>query len=166
MLVAGRTPHYNGGQSKPDLEAAMSNFEHDNVEANRLYWDTDESVANIADRLDVSRRALYDAVHPLEAGASCAACGGQLTFENRSSRKLGVALCPSCGAEQHLEPGGARLATEPGTPSLEVLRGDEPSDRIDLRDPDLRHRAVVLGSAAIAGVALGTVAAILAMRKD
>lgn len=145
----------------------MSNPEPDIAEANRLYWDTEESVANIADRLDVSRRALYEAVHPLDTGATCASCGGHLTFENRSSRKLGAAVCPACGAEEQVEPGRARAAAEAGAPPLEVLRGDEPSDRmLDLRDPDLRHRAVVLGGAAIAGVAVGTVAAILAMRRD
>lgn len=145
----------------------MSNSEPDIVEANRLYWDTDESVANIADRLDVSRRALYDAVHPLETGASCAACGGRLAFENRSSRKMGVAACPECGAEEHLPQNLPDDAEASHSPPLEVVRGDAPSDRmLDLRDPDLRHRAVVLGGAAIAGVAVGTVAAILAMRRD
>jgi transposase-like protein len=45
------------------------------AEANRLYWETDESVAEIARRFDLSRRALYDAIEPLPSGgrARCAA---------------------------------------------------------------------------------------------
>jgi hypothetical protein len=146
----------------------MDTHDPDIVEANRLYWETDESVASIADRLDVSRRALYDAVQPLSAGTSCVSCGGELAFENRSSRKLGVAICPSCGAEQHLgavEPVSA--AARADTPQLGVVRDDvESAHVLDLSDPELRHRAVMLGGAAIAGVAIGTVAAILAMRRD
>jgi hypothetical protein len=147
----------------------MSTHEPDVVEANRLYWETEESVASIADRLDVSRRALYDAVQPLSTGVTCSACGGQLAFENRSSRKLGVALCPSCGAERQVDAIRDEFtAQEPDVaPPLTVVRGNGPADRLlDLRDPDLRHRAVVLGGAAIAGVAVGTVAAILAMRRE
>jgi predicted DNA-binding protein YlxM (UPF0122 family) len=30
------------------------------AEANRLYWQTETSVAEIADKLNVSRRALYE----------------------------------------------------------------------------------------------------------
>lgn len=146
----------------------MSAHEPDVVEANRLYWETDDSVASIADRLDVSRRALYDAVQPLDAGTGCLACGDRLRFENRSGRKLGTAICPSCGAEQQVGVGDAVVSASADGPTLEVVRGDAPrSDRmLDLRDPDLRHRAVVLSGAAIAGVAVGTVAAILAMRRD
>lgn len=145
----------------------MSAHEPDVVEANRLYWETEDSVASIADRLDVSRRALYDAVQPMRAGVGCPSCGDQLAFENRSGRKLGMAVCPSCGFEQQLEPEAEPAAAMSDGPALEVVRGDAPVDRLlDLRDPDLRHRAVVLGGAAIAGVALGTVAAMIAMRRD
>jgi hypothetical protein len=146
----------------------MSNYDPDVVEANRLYWETDDSVASIADRLDVSRRALYGAVHPLTTGATCRSCGGELAFENRSARKLGVAICPGCGgSDQLLDPSNSAAAADAGAPPLTVVRGDGQPDRLlDLRDPDLRHRAVMLGGAAIAGVALGTVAAIIATRRD
>jgi hypothetical protein len=145
----------------------MSARDPDVAEANRLYWETEASVASIADQLDVSRRALYDAVQPLSAGEVCTSCGAQLTFENRSARKLGVAVCPACGAEQQL----AALESAPegaaDSPALAVVRPDSRADRVvDFRDPALRHRAVVLGGAAIAGVALGTVAAMLALRRD
>ncbi|MGH7504783.1 MAG: hypothetical protein ACRELX_03995 [Longimicrobiales bacterium] len=133
------------------------------VEANRLYWDTDESVAEIADQLDLSRRALYDAVQPASAGVICSRCGSELSFENRSARKAGQAVCAACGAAESVD---AAAADEP-RPALSVVPGDPRVDVIsDTVDPDLRHRAVVLGGAAIAGVALGTVAALLATRRD
>jgi hypothetical protein len=148
----------------------MSAQEPDVVEANRLYWETEDSVASIADRLDVSRRALYDAVQPLGAGVVCPSCGAQLSFENRSARKLGAAICRTCGMEQQIDHDvnhDLAIELDEPAPALAVLRGDSPPDHlIDLRDPDLRHRAVVLGGAAIAGVAAGAMAAILAMRRD
>jgi hypothetical protein len=35
------------------------------AEANRLYWETETSVADIAQQLELSRRSLYDSVDPL-----------------------------------------------------------------------------------------------------
>ena len=138
------------------------------AEANRLYWDTETSVAEIAARLDLSRRALYDAVQPAPAGARCAECGAEMQFENRSARRLGQASCEVCGATQVLvlepveEPVG-----DPESPALSVVQGEARTDaRAVMRDPDIRHRAVLLGGAAIAGVALGTVAALIAMRRE
>ncbi|MGH7552829.1 MAG: hypothetical protein ACREMQ_07345 [Longimicrobiales bacterium] len=148
----------------------MSAQEPDVVEANRLYWDTEDSVASIADRLDVSRRALYDAVQPLGAGVVCPSCGAQLSFENRSARKLGAAICRTCGMERQIDQDVNHdfvIESDAPAQAIAVLRGDSPADHVlDLRDPDLRHRAVVLGGAAIAGVAAGAMAAILAMRRD
>lgn len=150
----------------------MPVHEPDIAEANRLYWETDDSVASIANRLDVSRRALYEAVQPISCGATCDSCGGDLAFENRSARKHGVAVCPVCGADAEagaIAAAGAPASRRPAGPGpvLDVVRGDQRIDAIlDLRDPGLRHRAVVLGSVAIAGVAVGTMAAIFAMRRD
>jgi hypothetical protein len=48
-----------------------------------------------------------------------------------------------------------------------VLTGGTTDDvRGDGRAQDLRQRAIFIGGAAIAGVALGTVAALLATRRD
>jgi len=132
------------------------------AEANRLYWETDESVAEIAGQLDLSRRALYDAVQPAATGAGCQRCGDELYFENRSARKARQAICHACGATESVDAGTAEAR-----PALSVVPGQGREDGIiDAREPDLRHRAVVLGGAAIAGVALGTVAALLATRRD
>jgi hypothetical protein len=134
------------------------------AEANRLYWDTDASVAEIAEQLDLSRRALYGAVRPLPTGVSCALCGGELQYENRSARKSGQATCLECGGSEPVDEESAEEAVRP--PLAVLARDPRDNGRTDMRDPDLRHRAVVLGGAAIAGVALGTVAAIIATRGD
>ena len=101
------------------LEVPMSSQGANVLEANHLYWDTEESVASIADQLDLSRRALYEALQPLAAGVSCSTCGAELTFENRSARKLGTAACSACGARWSVQGSrrrrrGRRSRSSPG----------------------------------------------------
>lgn len=135
------------------------------AEANRLYWESQTPIAEIAERLDLSRRALYDAVEPASAGIRCTRCGGEMQYSNRSARKGGYAACASCGAEEMVDPDAGSAAR--AAPQLAVVSGDPMTTaREDMRAPDLRHRAVVIGGAAIAGVALGTVAAWLATRRE
>jgi hypothetical protein len=143
----------------------MHTDDHAVAEANRLYWESETPIAEIADRLDLSRRALYDAVQPVTAGVRCSRCGGEMQYGNRSARKAGYAACMSCGIEELIDPTESSAAR--AAPPLAVLSA-EPTQSIrhDMRAPDLRHRAVVLGGAAIAGVALGSVAAWLAIRRE
>jgi hypothetical protein len=137
---------------------------NDAAEANRLYWETETSVAEIASRLDLSRRALYEAVEPAGTGAPCPECGEELYFENRSARRSSQATCAACGAVEQID---EEVIGDPDTPGLSVVQGDAREDeRAYSGDPDIRHRAVLLGGAAIAGVAIGTVAALIAMRRD
>ena len=140
------------------------------AEANRLYWETDTSVAEIADRFDLSRRAFYEIITPLRVGAACPSCGQVLNFENRSARRDRQATCPECGAHTALEPGreSAPDAMHDPAPAHRDLRADGRAvvDTENARTADLRGRAVLLGGAAIAGVAFGTVAALLARRRD
>jgi hypothetical protein len=143
----------------------MQTDERSAAEANRLYWDSDTPIAEIADRLDLSRRALYDAVEPQPAGAPCIRCGGEMQYANRSARRAGYATCAECGAEDMVD----TVETEvmQASPQLGVIEGERgTAERIDMRSPDLRHRAMVIGGAAIAGVAIGSVAAWLATRGD
>jgi hypothetical protein len=135
------------------------------AEANRLYWESETPIAEIADRLDLSRRALYEAVQPVSAGVHCGRCGDELQFGNRSARKAGYAACTACGVEELIDPSASSAAR--AAPPLSVLSAEPvQSIRHDMRAPDLRHRAVMLGGAAIAGVALGSVAAWLAIRRE
>jgi hypothetical protein len=107
----------------------------DRAEANRLYWETDESVAGIARRFDLSRRALYEAIEPLPAGRACEMCGAPLSFENRSARLAGDAACPICSSAGH-----------------GVTDFDMPPQPLDEQDDD---RVAVLGGAALVGAMAG-----------
>ncbi|MEJ2503755.1 MAG: hypothetical protein P8177_10670 [Gemmatimonadota bacterium] len=69
------------------------------AELDRLYWETDESVAAIADRLDISRRALYDGIEARPTGVACSDCGAPLVYRNRTARDNREAECPECGRE-------------------------------------------------------------------
>jgi hypothetical protein len=140
---------------------------HDADAANRMYWEGDESVADIAARFDFSRRALYDVVRPLPAGVPCDACGGDLSFENRLARKSGAATCAACGAVFN----GIQSLVRAGTQQRNVPDGmardrTMPSARDDMRGGAIRQRAVLLSGAAIAGIAIGGVAAWLARRRE
>lgn len=69
-------------------------------EANRLYWDSSTSVADIAEQLGWSRRALYDAIEPLPTDSPCTVCGTPLVFLNRSARTSGTMTCVACAARE------------------------------------------------------------------
>jgi UDP-N-acetylmuramyl tripeptide synthase len=73
--------------------------------ANRLYWESDESVNAIADALGVSKGRLYDLIDPLAAGVACPDCGAALAFPNRTARDRGMVTCDACGFEGEREEG-------------------------------------------------------------
>ena len=129
-------------------------------ELNRLYWETDDSVAEISNQLGVSRRALYDQVEPLPAGLQCASCGAELYFNNRSARAAGVARCLMCGSELEVDPDVSAddVGTIPpygaGWPAAAT-----PAER------QLRDRAVMIAGFAIAGMAVGAIATLLVRRR-
>jgi hypothetical protein len=132
---------------------------------NGLYLYREGSLSALCDLVVRARRALYDAVHPVSAGLACSRCGAELEYANRSARRSGHCVCPTCGAEEYVSTGDEEVERP-----LTVVAGDAREGREDARmamgDPDLRHRAMVLGGAAIAGVALGTVATLFAIRRD
>jgi hypothetical protein len=108
-------------------------------EANRLYWESEDSVAEIADRLDLSRRALYELIEPLPTGAACDVCGGPLSFENRSARTAGDATCVICA--------------ETGATDEDSVTNELPG--VTPFDVEARERALLVGGAAVAGAAMG-----------
>lgn len=67
--------------------------------ANELYWGSDESVNQIADRLELSKSALYGMIGPLPASASCPVCGARVEYTNRTARDHDESSCPTCGWE-------------------------------------------------------------------
>lgn len=133
------------------------------TEANRLYWQTDTSVADIAEELGISRRALYELVQPLAGGASCSACGGDVEFVNRSARASGLARCKDCGAECQVGPASEDVEEivppyAAGWPRAVQTQTHDPDD-------DLRVRALKIGGIALAGAALGAAVAMMVARR-
>lgn len=124
-------------------------------ELNRLYWESDASVSQIAGRLDISRRALYDGIEPRPADRPCPECGGPLGFRNRTALEEGTAECAECGYETRVE-----------SPSA----GPEPAETTP--PPRERPRALAdvgnapaLGSAFLTGLAMGAVVTFLVNRR-
>jgi hypothetical protein len=96
-------------------------------QANSLYWESDASVNEIADSMDLSKGALYGMVRPLDAGASCPECGDALAFPNRTARDKGIVACPSCGIEEELElMEAAALDVQDNVPPPPAVAGDAP----------------------------------------
>lgn len=118
-------------------------------EANRLYWETELSVAEIAERLELSRRALYDAIVPfVVADVACEICGGEMVYENRSARAAGTAVCLRC-----------RDRDDAGPETSEAL--PEVDD-----DRAVSARTLRVGGVMLAGAVLGAAATFLVVRRD
>jgi hypothetical protein len=143
--------------------------EHDAAlitEANRLYWQTESSVADIAEQLSVSRRALYELVTPEPAGSTCGVCGGDVVFVNRSAKTSGTGRCQSCGRENPVNGAAEPIAEETVPPySAGWPRARERTPDEDDHGSDLRARAIKIGSIAVAGAAVGAMAALLLARR-
>jgi hypothetical protein len=136
--------------------------------ANRLYWESETRVDDVAGQLGISRNALYAAVRPIRAGVMCAGCGGAMEFANRSRRAAGEASCAECGATARVDPGAA-----PGPAPVAELPAPEKeegaADRLRRFRGDLAavppERAALIGGAAALGVAVGAVAVRAARRR-
>lgn len=131
-------------------------------ELNRLYWESDDSVAEIADRLDISRRALYDGIQPRPAGAPCPECGAALGFRNRTTAESREAECAACGHEVTLDRGVEPKARAPGgrqpklggpEPQVEQERAAAPLS--PTRSVPASGNAPALGAMLLVGIGLG-----------
>jgi hypothetical protein len=116
------------------------------AEANRLYWETETSVGDIAQKLDLSRRALYDALQPTPTGALCGVCGGDMAFENRSARTANQPVCTVCGARPENEPESV------AEPEAVAARSIDP-------------RTLRLGGAMVFGAIAGAIATLIAVPR-
>jgi hypothetical protein len=130
-------------------------------EANRLYWQTDTSVADIAEKLTISRRALYELVQPENTGVKCSACGGDVEYVNRSAKASGLGRCRECGAECPVH--DADDVQEVVPPYAAGWPRAVPTRKTN--SDDLRARALKIGGIALAGAALGAMAALLVARR-
>ena len=67
--------------------------------ANELYWESDRSVNQIADEMELSKGMLYGMIRPLASGVACPRCSSDMEFANRTARERGLVTCPSCSLE-------------------------------------------------------------------
>ena len=73
------------------------------TEANDLYWRSELSVNQIAERLDLSKGKLYGAIVPQPTGLLCPECATEADYPNRTAKDKGQVLCASCGFEGHVD---------------------------------------------------------------
>jgi hypothetical protein len=141
------------------------------VDANRLYWETNASVAEIADQLAISRRALYDAIEPRPAQAPCPECGVILVFRNRTAAERRRAECLECELEMALEEltvGGAPGATTGPTTGGAAVPAPGPSSGptpVRERAAAVSGNGALLGGSLLAGLALGAAAGYLIRKR-
>lgn len=128
------------------------------AEANRLYWDDVASVSEIANRLGISRRALYEIIEPRPAGAFCSTCGVEAVFVNRSAVASRIARCPQCSSDVRAD--------------ISSISGDVPHTAVDsVAQPSAAprrriDRRVAVGGAALLGILAGSLATLLLVNRD
>lgn len=128
-------------------------------EINRLYWGSDASVGDIAERLGVSRRALYDSIEPQPANRPCPDCGGTLGFRNRTAAESREASCPDCGHQGRLERDAA-----PADPEIERQERAAALTPLPPRSVPASVSGPALGGALLAGLTVGAVVGYFARR--
>jgi hypothetical protein len=128
-------------------------------EANRLYWESEESVNQIGERLGLSKGMLYGLLVPLPAGLPCPGCGEEMVFLNRTAREKGFLACPECEMEeeeeavQHYwesEDAGDLSLTERAGSAVQKVVGTGRN-----RVANLTPRGKILAGTALLGVAAG-----------
>lgn len=148
--------------------------EQTRLEINRLYWGSDASVGEIAERLGVSRRVLYDSIEPQPANRSCPDCGGTLGFRNRTAAESREASCPDCGHESRLERDRAGGPSGGGNGRAEAAAAADPEIERQERGAALAPlppRSIptsvsgpALGGALLVGLAVGAMLGYMARR--
>jgi hypothetical protein len=138
-------------------------------EANRLYWESDQSVNQIGEALDLSKGVLYGLIDALPSGLPCPGCGEEMVFPNRTAREKGFLACPECSMEEeeaavraHWEgEGGTIPDPSPNQPRALARRAGEAVQRaVDTgkeRVTNLTPKGRVIAGTALLGVAAGIV---------
>ena len=120
-------------------------------QANRLYWESEASVNEIADRLDLSKGALYQMIEPLAAEVDCPDCGAMLEYPNRTALDRGLMQCSTCGRQNvHADDEAVRPSSPPSPgPRLELAT----TETTVARDPVADRQGLIglglLGTAAL-----------------
>lgn len=139
---------------------------------NHLYWDSDASVGEIAERVGVSRRALYDAIEYRPVDRPCPDCGAGLGYRNRTAAENREVECPDCGFT-------TTLTWEPGPQVGQGIGGDGSGDQ---EEPEVEqeetagpkapvrhlpppHGNPAVGAALLVGLAAGAMTGYLLRRR-
>lgn len=117
-------------------------------EVNRRYWDTGQSVNQIADELGISKGQLYELLNVMPAGVRCPRCSGELGYPNRTAREKNFVTCVTCGFEEELE---ALVSGEAAPPNQEAPVAEP---KLAVQAPTLPRLPVSWDAAALAGAAL------------
>jgi hypothetical protein len=123
------------------------------AQANELYWSSELSVNQIAERLELSKGTLYGMVQPLPAGIWCPDCENKGVFPNRTAKERGHVTCSECGWEGEMDLTEAALTLE---------EADVEVPPAATWDPD-RNRILVGG--ALLGAAAGLALVLWARRR-
>lgn len=138
--------------------------------ANRMYWNSSDTVDRIAEQLGMSRNALYSSVRPAPAGVDCPDCDEELVYPNRTSRLAGRAICLGCDTAHAVADLTAAESRPPRSASTLYEGRDQGYDGVrlgGLRDGLAAvepQRAAMIGGAAVMGAVAG-VAAVNLLRR-
>ena len=144
--------------------------------ATDLYWDSGQSVNQIAEAMDLSKSGLYALIRPLPAQRDCPECGEELVFSNRTAKQKGIGSCPGCEYVAGAKPaakGTAADAPRPrldtGEPGAGVGPGETGTD-LERTDPGAeqrpRRRALPSNRVLWGVVLLGLAAGLYATRRS
>jgi hypothetical protein len=164
-------PTPTSGQEIRQREDPMSIDQQDQEalyeEANRLYWESNRSVNQIGEALDLSKGVLYSLIEALPAGLPCPDCGEEMVFPNRTAREKGFLACPECGMEEEeaairafWEEQGESMENEDEASTHPLARraGEAVQQVVEsgrARVADLSPRGRVLTGTALLGIAAG-----------
>lgn len=138
--------------------------------ANELYWNSADTVDQIARELGISRNAMYSSVRPIPAGASCVHCDEPLLFTNRTSRSARAAFCPVCEIQVTLGedmPSAGAASVSDGAVRVAPVPPPGDGTLMQLKEELAQvppERAAMIGGAAALGAAVGA-AAVRLIRK-
>ena len=91
--------------------------------ANELYWNSDRSVNQIAEDLDLSKGALYGILEPEPVGLGCPLCGDEVGWANRTAKQRESLTCGTCEWDGSPDEAGERPDTP--VPSRDASDTDE-----------------------------------------
>ena len=139
--------------------------------ANELYWGSNQSVNKIAEKLELSKSALYDMIRPKPLDLSCPLCGREVVYANRTACEKGFANCSECeweGPENEANPFIAeQLVALPTYDDQGVVGLDEDPEKVSTLLPTRLDSSTTrtMAAGALLGAAAGLALVIWTWRR-